>query len=66
MFRAFGHNRSSILDGGLLGWQAHGQGTKSGPAENGPSSSYPAPQLKEGVVKGRLNFDLVTAPAFLI
>ncbi|KAI0824129.1 Rhodanese-like protein [Trametes gibbosa] len=52
MFRAFGHNRSSILDGGLPGWQAHG-----GSIEDGAGStvekhpSYPPPTLNRDVVK---------------
>ncbi|KAH9853187.1 Rhodanese-like protein [Lenzites betulinus] len=52
MFRAFGHHRSSILDGGLPGWQAHG-----GPTEEGAvptiekQAAYPPPTLNKDVVK---------------
>ena len=53
MFRAFGHHRSSILDGGLPGWQAHGGNTRSGDARPVRSGPYRATAtLKEGIVKG--------------
>ncbi|RPD81783.1 thiosulfate sulfurtransferase [Lentinus tigrinus ALCF2SS1-7] len=51
MFRAFGHHRSSILDGGLLGWQSHGGQTESGASENVQSTEYPTPSLIKDVVK---------------
>ncbi|KAI0639189.1 Rhodanese-like protein [Trametes polyzona] len=52
MFRAFGHHRSSILDGGLPAWQAHGGATESGqePAV-AAKPEYPPPNLNKGVVK---------------
>ncbi len=54
MFRAFGHHRSSILDGGLLGWQAHGGQTESGESENVRASAYPTPSLDKDAVTGAL------------
>lgn len=54
MFRAFGHHRSSILDGGLPGWQAHGGQTESGETSNVQSSEYPTPTLNKAVIKGTL------------
>ncbi|EKM60883.1 uncharacterized protein PHACADRAFT_247097, partial [Phanerochaete carnosa HHB-10118-sp] len=51
MFRAFGHNRSSILDGGLHNWEAHGCPVESGKAQKHPKSSYPAPRLDDDVIK---------------
>ena len=52
MFRSFGHERSSILDGGLPGWQAHGGQTESGSPEDVAPAEYPPPTLKQDVVKG--------------
>lgn len=53
MFRAFGHHRSSILDGGLPGWQAHGGVTEDGQASAVASQSeYPPPTLRKDIVKG--------------
>ncbi|KAI0670116.1 Rhodanese-like protein [Trametes maxima] len=54
MFRAFGHQRSSLLDGGLPGWQAHGDETEAGEAKVGTEPTYPPPQLNTEVVKGSL------------
>ncbi|TFK88564.1 Rhodanese-like protein [Polyporus arcularius HHB13444] len=62
MFRAFGHHRSSILDGGLLGWQAHGGQTESGESENVRASTYPTPSLDKDFVK---DYEEMTANAEL-
>ncbi|KAI0359183.1 Rhodanese-like protein [Trametes cingulata] len=52
MFRAFGHHRSSILDGGLPGWQVHGGSTEDGPAPTVHMwANYPPPKLNTSVVK---------------
>ncbi|KAI0757222.1 Rhodanese-like protein [Daedaleopsis nitida] len=51
MFRAFGHHRSSILDGGLPGWQAHGGQTEHGKPNDFPPSEYPTPTLDKETVK---------------
>lgn len=60
MFRAFGHHRSSILDGGLPGWQAHGGATEEGqesPVTNQPE--YPPPTLNKDVVKSTFSTERV-------
>ncbi|OBZ78842.1 3-mercaptopyruvate sulfurtransferase [Grifola frondosa] len=51
MFRAFGHNRSSILDGGLPAWEAHGCETESGEPAPAPETAYPPPQLDAQIIK---------------
>lgn len=54
MFRSFGHDRSSILDGGLPAWIAHGCPVEPGePSEvKKPSgSTYPPPFLDETVIR---------------
>ncbi|KIP11476.1 hypothetical protein PHLGIDRAFT_18010 [Phlebiopsis gigantea 11061_1 CR5-6] len=51
MFRAFGHNRSSILDGGLPNWEAHGCSTEEGEAKQVTRSSYPVPNLDQDVIR---------------
>ena len=59
MFRAFGHNRSSILDGGLHNWEAHGCPTGSGEAQQRPKASYPVPQYDKDIVKSKPDAYLV-------
>ncbi|KAL6304225.1 Rhodanese-like protein [Sparassis latifolia] len=51
MFRAFGHNRSSILDGGLPAWLAHGAPTESGPLHPIECGRYPTPSLDKYLIK---------------
>ena len=45
MFRSFGHEQSSVLDGGLPGWESEGLPTESGPLVEIPRTKYPAPPL---------------------
>ncbi|KAI0005482.1 thiosulfate sulfurtransferase [Russula compacta] len=45
MLRSFGHEQSSVLDGGLPRWEAEGLPTETGPAAEIPRSKYPAPVL---------------------
>jgi thiosulfate/3-mercaptopyruvate sulfurtransferase len=47
MFRSFGHDQSSVLDGGLPGWEIEGLPTEAGPVMEVPRSTgkYPAPTL---------------------
>lgn len=52
MFRSFGHHRSSILNGGLPAWEAHGFPLESGKHSRGDKGSYPPPKLNEGVIRG--------------
>ncbi|KAI0786025.1 Rhodanese-like domain-containing protein [Abortiporus biennis] len=52
MFRALGHNRSSILDGGLPAWEHHGCPTESGEMSSQDSNvSYPPPKFDETVIR---------------
>jgi len=51
MFRAFGHNRSSVLDGGLPAWEAHGCPTESGEPLSATKSEYPTPKVDESVIR---------------
>jgi thiosulfate/3-mercaptopyruvate sulfurtransferase len=49
MFRAFGHTRSSILDGGLPNWIAHGGKTRHDHISVEPVK-YETPKLDTDVV----------------
>ncbi|KAI0085627.1 Rhodanese-like domain-containing protein [Irpex rosettiformis] len=53
MFRAFGHKRSSILDGGLPNWLAHGgmAGPQFAPV---PKAEYDPPQLDVDAVRSKV------------
>ncbi|KAH9835755.1 Rhodanese-like protein [Rhodofomes roseus] len=51
MFRAFGHHRSSILDGGLPAWIAHGCPTNKGDPDPVQKVTYPVPKLDDRVVR---------------
>ncbi|KAL4069384.1 Rhodanese-like domain-containing protein [Scleroderma citrinum] len=52
MFRAFGHVRSSVLDGGLPRWEAEGFETEDvPPADCGKKSTYPPPILDKTIVR---------------
>ncbi|KAI8995326.1 Rhodanese-like protein [Trametes punicea] len=63
MFRTFGHHRSSILDGGLPGWQAHSGDTESGEGPKAlPKLRYDVPALNADAVKG---YDEIVANAEL-
>jgi thiosulfate/3-mercaptopyruvate sulfurtransferase len=65
MFRAFGHKRSSILDGGLYNWEAHGCPVESGEPKAVSKSSYPVPKLDQDVIRSKLVRRLKT-PRYLI
>ncbi|KAJ3552434.1 hypothetical protein NM688_g4151 [Phlebia brevispora] len=62
MFRAFGHDRSSILDGGLPAWEAHGGPVEAGEPSEIPETNYPVPTLNEDVI--RSYEQIVTNTAF--
>ncbi|KAI9057187.1 Rhodanese-like protein [Trametes sanguinea] len=63
MFRAFGHHRSSILDGGLPAWQAHGNDTEAGEARKVIiAPKYPPPQLNADAV---IDYDQIVANSSL-
>ncbi|KAI0082234.1 Rhodanese-like protein [Panus rudis PR-1116 ss-1] len=51
MFRAFGHHRSSILDGGLPHWEAHGCPTESGEPQPVARGKYPPLSLDTSVIR---------------
>ncbi|KAI0690688.1 Rhodanese-like protein [Cytidiella melzeri] len=60
-FRAFGHKRSSILDGGLPNWLVHG-GKTSGKQYDAPKVTYEPPALDVDAVR---NYEqVVTNSAF--
>ncbi|KAH8100548.1 Rhodanese-like protein [Cristinia sonorae] len=52
MFRSFGHHRSSILNGGLPAWEAHGCPVESGESLPPAKGVYPPPKLDETVIRG--------------
>ncbi|KAI6153304.1 Rhodanese-like domain-containing protein [Pisolithus tinctorius] len=51
MFRAFGHSKSSILDGGLPRWETGGFETEDAPPVDRKKSTYPTPILDRTVVR---------------
>ncbi|KAI9572661.1 Rhodanese-like domain-containing protein [Boletus coccyginus] len=62
MFRAFGHQKSSILDGGLPRWEAEGFETvRSSPTEE-ERSTYPAPVYDGATVR---SYEQVVANSLL-
>lgn len=60
MFRAFGHQKSSILDGGLPRWEAEGFGTVRVPPAEQKTSTYPTPVLDHTVIRCETSFALST------
>lgn len=53
MFRAFGHKRSSILDGGLPNWEAHGLRIAGGQPLVPGSVTYEPPELDADTIRSR-------------
>lgn len=51
MFRAFGHNKSSILDGGLPRCEAEGFPVDIQPPSEVKKSNYPTPVLDKETIK---------------
>jgi len=51
MFRAFGHHKSSILDGGLPRWEAEGFPVETRAPSEVKKSNYPTPTLDKETVK---------------
>ncbi|KAG8984478.1 hypothetical protein FRB90_005304, partial [Tulasnella sp. 427] len=51
MFKAFGHSKASILNGGLPRWIDEGHPTESCPVKDVKPAKYPAPTLKEDFVR---------------
>ena len=53
MFRSFGHEQSSVLDGGLPRWESEGLPTESGPVVEILRSKYPAPTLASEKIRSK-------------
>lgn len=51
MFRAFGHVKSSILDGGLPRWEAEGFEMEDVPPVEGKKSTYSSPNLDKTAIR---------------
>ncbi|KAF8139947.1 Rhodanese-like domain-containing protein [Boletus edulis] len=62
MFRAFGHQKSSILDGGLPRWEAEGFGTVRLPPAEAKRSTYPTPVYDGAAVR---SYEQVVANSLL-
>lgn len=65
MFRAFGHQKSSILDGGLPRWVAEGFDTVGGTPGEEKRSTYPTPVFQAEAVRCETSFALSTNRVFL-
>jgi hypothetical protein len=70
MFRAFGHQNSSILDGGLPEWQSFKNDveTESDPEYKPEKSTYPIPEFDENVIRSEYiknSFFLLSRPVGL-
>lgn len=53
MFRSFGHEKSSVLDGGLPRWCDEGYPIDSMPPSAPKLGSYSAPKLKKDAVRSK-------------
>ncbi|KAI6045120.1 Rhodanese-like domain-containing protein [Pisolithus marmoratus] len=62
MFRAFGHGKSSILDGGLPRWETEGFETENAPPVDVKKCTYPTPILDRTVVR---SYEQVVANSIL-
>ncbi|PFH50741.1 hypothetical protein AMATHDRAFT_75429 [Amanita thiersii Skay4041] len=51
MFRSFGHENSSIIDGGLPLWRLEGLPTEEGPLSHVEKSTYPTPTLNTKAIR---------------
>lgn len=60
MFRAFGHQKSSIVDGGLPRWEAEGFETEGVPPPGEKRSAYPTPVLDGAAIRCETSFSLST------
>lgn len=52
MFKAFGHQFVSVLNGGLPRWATEGYKIDANPPATIPSVSYPTPSVSSGVTRG--------------
>ena len=51
MFRAFGHHKSSILDGGLPRWEVEGFPVNRKPPVEAKTSQYPTPEFDKDTIR---------------
>ncbi|KAI0048436.1 Rhodanese-like protein [Auriscalpium vulgare] len=51
MLRSFGHERSSVLDGGLPRWEAEGRSVEAGPIGETAKGTYPVPPAPSDAVR---------------
>ncbi|KAI0314984.1 Rhodanese-like protein [Amylostereum chailletii] len=51
MLKSFGHDKSSVLDGGLPSWEVHGLPIESGPVGESPRGNYPIPTMQSDSVR---------------
>ena len=56
MFRAFGHENSSILDGGLPAWEAEGLSVDDSPPKEVGTTRYPTPVLDRSTVASATDY----------
>lgn len=61
MFRAFGHEKSSILDGGLPRWEAEGFPIEAKPPASARNSVYPTPVFDKGMIR---SYDQMASNSF--
>ena len=64
MFKAFGHEKSSILDGGLPRWEAEGYPLENNPPTEVENANYPTPLLNTDTIKGERTALLLFSPSF--
>jgi thiosulfate/3-mercaptopyruvate sulfurtransferase len=53
MFRAYGHKKSSIINGGLPCWVDEGLSLQNGKPQIPKPVSYPIPNLNRGTIRGQ-------------
>jgi thiosulfate/3-mercaptopyruvate sulfurtransferase len=56
MFRAFGHEKSSVLDGGLPRWETEGYPLENTPPVEAARTDYPIPSLDLNAIKSERRF----------
>ncbi|KAG2045198.1 Rhodanese-like domain-containing protein [Suillus americanus] len=61
MFRAFGHEKSSILDGGLPRWEAEGFPIEANAPARTSKSVYPTPVFDKGMIR---SYDQMVSNSF--
>ncbi|KAG1810108.1 Rhodanese-like domain-containing protein [Suillus plorans] len=61
MFRAFGHEKSSVLDGGLPRWEAEGFPIEAKPPVRARKSVYPTPVFDKGMIR---SYDQMVSNSF--